>query len=91
MSRFMVGALLLLLSGSPLPSAGAEPVNHAEMCGRCHRDILLAWKKSAHAHAMETRCSRMFSSVHKTLPERRSARLASNATHPLFVTPGTWR
>jgi hypothetical protein len=42
--------LLLVCS----PAFGAlEGVHHSETCGRCHRDILSAWKQSAHARAME--------------------------------------
>ena len=53
MNRLVWGALLLLFSGSLLRGADRQRVDHAETCGRCQRDILLAWKKSAHAHAME--------------------------------------
>ncbi len=31
-----------------------EPLSSAEICGRCHRSILEAWKTSAHARAMES-------------------------------------
>jgi hypothetical protein len=31
-----------------------EPASSAELCGRCHRAILEAWKSSAHAKAMES-------------------------------------
>lgn len=44
--------VLLLMVCSPA-FAALEGVNHAETCGRCHRDILSAWKGSAHASAME--------------------------------------
>jgi hypothetical protein len=44
--------VLLLLACEP-GLAALEGVNHAETCGRCHRDILSAWKQSAHARAME--------------------------------------
>lgn len=30
-----------------------ERISSAEMCGRCHRDILRAWKTSLHAQALE--------------------------------------
>lgn len=39
----MLSALLALLAG----------VTSAETCGRCHRDILQAWKTSTHATALE--------------------------------------
>jgi Cytochrome c554 and c-prime len=42
----------MLLACAPA-FAALEGVNHAEICGRCHRDILSAWKQSAHARAME--------------------------------------
>ncbi len=47
----MTGLFLtvLLLAG---PS-GLERVSSAEACGRCHRDILRAWKTSIHAAALE--------------------------------------
>lgn len=44
---------LLILLACPAAFAALEGVNHAETCGRCHRDILSAWKQSAHARAME--------------------------------------
>ena len=31
-----------------------EPASSAELCGRCHRAILEAWKTSAHSRAMES-------------------------------------
>jgi hypothetical protein len=43
---------LALLFAGPL-SAQLSGVNNAETCGRCHRDILKAWKSSQHARAME--------------------------------------
>ncbi|MBI3695261.1 MAG: hypothetical protein HY238_10540, partial [Acidobacteria bacterium] len=30
-----------------------DKISSAEMCGRCHRDILRAWKTSVHAEALE--------------------------------------
>jgi len=45
-------SLLMLLLGAPA-FAALEGVNHAETCGRCHRDILEAWRQSSHARAME--------------------------------------
>jgi len=46
-------ALLLLAITVSASAAELEGINHAETCGRCHRDILRAWKTSAHAKAME--------------------------------------
>jgi len=44
-------AVFILLTGC----AGClKPVSSAEVCGRCHRAILEAWKLSAHADAMES-------------------------------------
>ena len=45
-------AVLILLTGCACWSAGLKPVSSAEVCGRCHRAILEAWKLSAHADAM---------------------------------------
>ncbi|MEX2303920.1 MAG: multiheme c-type cytochrome, partial [Bryobacterales bacterium] len=42
----------LLLACQPA-FAALEGVNNAETCGRCHRDILEAWKESSHARAMQ--------------------------------------
>ena len=50
--RYPAWCVLMLLACAPA-FAALEGVNHAEICGRCHRDILSAWKQSAHAHAME--------------------------------------
>ncbi len=50
--RYPAWCVLTLLACAPA-FAALEGVNHAEICGRCHRDILSAWKQSAHAHAME--------------------------------------
>ena len=47
-------AVLILLTGCAGWSAGLKPVSSAEVCGRCHRAILQAWKLSAHADAMES-------------------------------------
>ena len=50
----MRGATLWLwLVCCPLSAAQLEGINNAEVCGRCHRDILKAWKSSVHATAME--------------------------------------
>ncbi len=35
------------------PQAGAGGFSSAEVCGRCHRDILKAWKSSVHAKSLE--------------------------------------
>lgn len=48
--RILAG-LALMFAGSL--SAQLSGVNNAETCGRCHRDILKAWKTSQHARAME--------------------------------------
>jgi Cytochrome c554 and c-prime len=50
--RHPAWCILMLLVCRPA-FAGLEGVNHAEVCGRCHRDILSSWKQSAHARAME--------------------------------------
>jgi len=42
-----------MTAGAGLP-ADLEPLSSAEICGRCHRSILDAWKSSAHAKAMES-------------------------------------
>jgi len=47
----ILASLALLFAGSL--SAQLSGVNNAETCGRCHRDILKAWKSSQHARAME--------------------------------------
>jgi hypothetical protein len=47
-------AVVILLTGCACWSAGLKPVSSAEVCGRCHRAILEAWKLSAHADAMES-------------------------------------
>lgn len=44
-------SLAVLFAGTL--SAQLSGVNNAETCGRCHRDILKAWKSSQHARAME--------------------------------------
>jgi hypothetical protein len=44
---------LLTLLACPPAFGALEGVNHAETCGRCHRDILEAWKQSSHAGAMQ--------------------------------------
>lgn len=36
-------------------AGGLEPLNSAEVCGRCHRVIQEAWKTSSHAQSMESR------------------------------------
>ncbi len=48
--------LVPLLAAPPLKTWAApqlSPLASAEVCGRCHRDILAAWKTSIHAKAME--------------------------------------
>jgi predicted CXXCH cytochrome family protein len=47
-------AVLLLLAGTAR-SAPFQPLNSAEVCGKCHRAIHEAWKSSSHAQAMESR------------------------------------
>jgi len=52
--RYLIwGGLLALLGGVAAAGATLEGINNAEVCGRCHRDILTAWKSSAHAKALE--------------------------------------
>jgi predicted CXXCH cytochrome family protein len=46
--------LYLLFPGAARP-APFEPLNSAEICGKCHRAIHDAWKSSSHAQAMESR------------------------------------
>jgi predicted CXXCH cytochrome family protein len=46
--------MVLLLTGAA-SSAPFEPLNSAEVCGKCHRAIHDAWKDSSHAQAMESR------------------------------------
>jgi len=43
--------LLLFICGVAAGATGG--VRHAETCGRCHRDILTAWKQSVHSRALE--------------------------------------
>jgi predicted CXXCH cytochrome family protein len=47
--------LLMLLPAGAAWSAPFEPLNSAEVCGKCHRAIHEAWKSSSHAQAMESR------------------------------------
>lgn len=52
----MQRTLVVLLLGAVLSTAAElEPMSSAERCGACHREILAAWKSSAHAKAMESR------------------------------------
>ena len=44
-----------LLAAGMAWGAELEPISSAELCGACHRTIHEAWKKSAHATAMESR------------------------------------
>jgi len=44
--------LLLTAAGGGPP---LKPISSAEMCGRCHRAIVEAWKGSAHSRSMESR------------------------------------
>lgn len=53
MNRASAVAVMLLLGVSWLSGAALDPISHAEACGRCHRDILEAWKQSVHATAMK--------------------------------------
>jgi len=46
--------LLALLLATTLFGADLKPISSAELCGRCHRSILEAWKRSPHAQAMES-------------------------------------
>ena len=46
--------VFLLVAASGAWTAKLEPPSSAEVCGRCHRAILAAWKSSAHARAMES-------------------------------------
>jgi hypothetical protein len=48
-----ISFIALLLGLPSFALADLEGVNHAEVCGRCHRDILKAWKESSHSRAME--------------------------------------
>jgi Zn-finger protein len=48
-------SLVLVLATAGVTSAvDLGPLSSAELCGRCHRAILDAWKTSAHARAMES-------------------------------------
>ncbi|MBI3669506.1 MAG: hypothetical protein HY237_06985 [Acidobacteria bacterium] len=47
LTGWLLAAMLLA------PSVELEHISSAEMCGRCHRDILRAWKTSIHATALE--------------------------------------
>lgn len=53
MRRAEISAVIILLVLPSSAFADLEGVNHAEVCGRCHRDILAAWKESRHSRAME--------------------------------------
>lgn len=53
--RRIAVTLLPLLLAAILPAAELEPISSAEVCGSCHREIHAAWKRSAHAQAMESR------------------------------------
>lgn len=46
--------LLACTITTTLAARDLEPASSAELCGRCHRTIMEAWKKSAHARAMES-------------------------------------
>ena len=50
MISWMAGPLVMLLAVTPVE---LERISSAEVCGRCHRDILQAWKASIHATALE--------------------------------------
>lgn len=50
MISWVAGSLAALLLGGPVP---LDRISSGEMCGRCHRDILRAWKTSSHAAALE--------------------------------------
>ena len=47
---FLMPLVLLAMAWPP----NLEAPSSAELCGRCHRAILTAWKTSAHAQAMES-------------------------------------
>jgi hypothetical protein len=47
-------AFVLLLTACTGWTSPLKPVSSAEVCGRCHRAIVQAWKLSAHADAMES-------------------------------------
>ena len=51
--RWKSGVLLAVAAGAAW-AGKLEPLSSAELCGRCHRAILDAWKSSAHARAMES-------------------------------------
>jgi hypothetical protein len=46
--------LAILLAAIPPAAAAIDSPASAEVCGRCHRAIHLAWKSSSHAQAMES-------------------------------------
>jgi predicted CXXCH cytochrome family protein len=54
-ARTVAPLILLLLLAGTAQAAPFEPLNSAEVCGRCHRAIHEAWKSSSHAQAMESR------------------------------------
>ena len=51
--RLTIPLAILVAAGAASPME-LEPLSSAELCGRCHRTILEAWKGSAHARAMES-------------------------------------
>jgi nitrate/TMAO reductase-like tetraheme cytochrome c subunit len=51
--RFMPLMIGLTLAAA-VSGRDLDPASSAEFCGRCHRTILEAWKRSAHARAMES-------------------------------------
>lgn len=60
-----------------------EPVSTAEVCGSCHRAIYKAWKKSAHAKAMESRLFQDAWALAKADSGRSAARVCLNCHSPL--------
>lgn len=50
MSAWLGWAVAAMLLPAPVP---LDRISSAETCGRCHRDILRAWKTSIHAAALE--------------------------------------
>ena len=50
----LTSIVLLGLAAAGAWGAELQPLSSAELCGRCHRAILEAWKSSAHARAMDS-------------------------------------
>src|SRR5690242_9034717 len=49
-----IGLACLLLCTSLAQGVDLHPLSSAQVCGRCHRAIVDAWKQSAHSQAMES-------------------------------------